>query len=71
MLGDTSDDGEVTNIDIVYLARQLAGWNGYVKYANLANSDFNGDLTLNSLDSIYLARHLAGWNGYKSLSPAQ
>ena len=71
MLGDTSDDGEVTNIDIVHLARQLAGWKGYVKYANLANSDFNGDLTLNSLDSIYLARHSAGWNGYKSLSPAQ
>ena len=61
--GDCDGDGKVNRADRIYLARALAGWDGYeVPSAEVA--DFNSDGQVNRGDRIYLARALAGWDGY-------
>lgn len=69
LLGDTSGDGSVGLVDIVVIARGLAGWDGYKEKVNLANSDFDSDFDVTTLDMITLSRHLANWKGYESLTP--
>ena len=68
MYGDINGDGEVKNSDKVYLARYLAGWEGYETIpTGLAVADVNGDDEVKNSDKVYLARHLAGWEGYEDL----
>ena len=62
LLGDCNRDGKVNRQDRVYLARALAGWEGYETVNEAA--DVNGDGKVNRQDRVYLARALAGWDGY-------
>ena len=63
-LGDINGDGEVNAKDRMYLARALAGWDGYT-VPGIELADFNGDGEVNAKDRMYLARKLAGWDGYQ------
>lgn len=63
-LGDINGDGEVNAKDRMYLARALAGWDGYT-VPGIELADFNGDGEVNAKDRMYLARKLAGWEGYE------
>lgn len=68
LYGDVNGDGEVKNSDKVYLARHLAGWEGYeILPTGSAVADVNHDGVLKNSDKVYLARHLAGWEGYENL----
>jgi len=60
MVGDTDDDGELTDWDGVVLARYLAGWN--VEINSLTTIDVDGDGELTDWDGVILDRYLAGWN---------
>lgn len=62
-MGDVNGDGEVNRADRIYLARAIAGWDGYV-LPPVEVADFNGDGEVNRADRIYLARAIAGWDGY-------
>jgi hypothetical protein len=62
ILGDVNGDGSVDNRDVAYLARYLAGWEGYTIVGDAA--DVNRDGLINDADVIYLSRHLSGWDGY-------
>lgn len=61
--GDANGDGEVNRADRIYLARAIAGWDGY-ELPPASVADFNGDGEVNRADRIYLARAIAGWDGY-------
>ena len=63
-LGDINGDGEVNAKDRMYLARALAGWDGYT-VPSVELADFNSDGEVNAKDRMYLARKLAGWDGYQ------
>ncbi|MBR1854086.1 MAG: hypothetical protein IJ794_13250 [Lachnospiraceae bacterium] len=63
-LGDINGDGAVNAKDRMYLARALAGWDGYT-VPGVELADFNGDGEVNAKDRMYLARTLAGWDGYQ------
>ena len=63
-LGDINGDGEVNAKDRMYLARALAGWEGYT-VPGIELADFNGDGEVNAKDRMYLARKVAGWDGYQ------
>ncbi len=63
--GDIDDDGEVTAVDVVSLARSIANWEGYS--ADADDADFNKDNAVDTLDLVILARHIAGWTGYETL----
>lgn len=63
-LGDINGDGEINAKDRMYLARALAGWDGYT-VPGIELADFNGDGEVNAKDRMYLARKLAGWEGYE------
>ena len=61
--GASNNDGAVNRADRMYLARAIAGWEGYeLPSGDIA--DFNGDGDVNRADRIYLARAIAGWEGY-------
>ena len=64
LFGDINGDGEVNAKDRMYLARALAGWDGYT-VPDIELADFNGDGEVNAKDRMYLARKLAGWDGYQ------
>ena len=64
MKGDVNGDGVKNRQDRVYLARALAGWEGYT-LPDAAVADVNGDGKVNRQDRVYLARALAGWDDYK------
>ncbi len=68
-VGDVDGNGQVNGDDYIYLARSLAGWNGYT-IPSTAVADFNLDGEVNAKDRLYLARHLAGWQGYELPSGA-
>jgi len=68
LYGDVNGDGEADEWDVTYLARHLAGWNGYEVIDRVA-ADVSGDGEVDEWDVTYLARHLAGWNGYERLGP--
>ena len=61
--GDCDGNGEFNRADRIYLARALAGWEGY-QVPDPEVADFNGDGEVDRGDRIYLARVLAGWEGY-------
>lgn len=63
VVGDVNGDGEVNRADRIYLARAIAGWDGY-ELPPASVADFNGDGEVNRADRIYLARAIAGWDGY-------
>ncbi|MBQ8118993.1 MAG: dockerin type I repeat-containing protein [Lachnospiraceae bacterium] len=63
-LGDINGDGDINAKDRMYLARALAGWDGYA-VPGVELADFNGDGEVNAKDRMYLARKLAGWEGYE------
>ncbi len=68
LFGDVNGDGNVNVKDNMFLARYLAGWEGYDEttiYMN--NADLDGDGKVNVKDNMILARHLATWDGYKTL----
>lgn len=65
--GDVDDDGVITVLDTMILARALAGWTGYAPMADPFTSDMNGDGSVDAADSVILQRHIAGWEGYDSL----
>jgi len=67
LYGDVNGDGVVNILDSAYLARHLAGWEGYEIVGPGADVDGNGNI--NILDSAYLARHLAGWENYEVCGP--
>lgn len=68
IIGDVTGDGVLTNKDRVYLARYLAGWEGYDESViDKTAADVNCDGVLTNKDRVYLARHLAGWDGYETL----
>ncbi len=64
-LGDIDDDGEITAVDVVSLARAISDWTGYYVDADVA--DFNKDNAVDTLDLVILARHIAGWMGYETI----
>ena len=64
LLGDINGDGDIDAKDRMYLARALAGWDGYT-VPGVELADFNGDGEVNAKDRMYLARKLAGWEGYE------
>ena len=61
--GDANGDGTVNRADRMYLARAIAGWEGY-DLPSRDIADFNGDGEVNRADRMYLARAIAGWEGY-------
>ncbi|MDO4743730.1 MAG: dockerin type I domain-containing protein [bacterium] len=63
--GDVNQDGSIDSIDLLYLARYLANWEGYNKKVYLYYADTNGDGDIDPLDLIHLSRCIAGWSGYK------
>lgn len=66
--GDVNGDGRVDPLDLMILARYVAGWSGYDdSKINTANSDVNCDSRINSADVVILARHLANKKGYSKL----
>lgn len=67
LLGDVNNDGKVTPLDDIYLARYLADWSGYAEKIDLLAADVNNDGKVTPLDNVILARNLAGWQGYESL----
>lgn len=67
MRGDVNGDGNINRQDRVFLARSLAGWDGYSAATDTA--DINGDGNVNRQDRVYLARALAGWAGYELSAP--
>ena len=62
-VGDVNGDGTVNRADRMYLARAIAGWEGY-DLPSCEVADFNGDGEVNRADRMYLARAIAGWEGY-------
>ena len=62
-VGDINSDGKVDAKDRMYLARYLAGWDGYTLLDQKV-ADVNGDSKVDAKDRMYLARYLAGWDGY-------
>ena len=60
--GDVNDDGEVTQRDVTFLRRYLAGWDGYEDINQLA-ADVNRDGEVTQRDVTILRRYLAGWDG--------
>jgi hypothetical protein len=65
--GDLNGDGVVDIFDLLYLARALNGWSGYVLCP--VAGDVNGDGVVDIFDLLYLARHLNDWPGYEILGP--
>lgn len=61
--GDVDENGAVNSVDVIKLARHLAGWGGY-ESVNETFADVNGDSALTPLDNIVLSRHWAGWSAY-------
>ena len=61
--GDVNGDRTVNRADRMYLARAIAGWDGY-DLPTCYISDLNGDGAVNRADRMYLARAIAGWEGY-------
>ena len=61
--GDVNGDSSVNRADRMYLARAIAGWEGY-ELPSCEVADFNGDGVVNRADRMYLARAIAGWEGY-------
>ncbi|MBR1853864.1 MAG: leucine-rich repeat protein [Lachnospiraceae bacterium] len=62
-VGDINGDGKVDAKDRMYLARYLAGWDGYTLLDEKV-ADVNSDSKVDAKDRMYLARYLAGWDGY-------
>ena len=62
--GDCNGDGKVNRQDRVYLARHLAGWDGY-ETVNETAADVDENGKVNRQDRVHLARALAGWESYK------
>ncbi len=60
--GDVDGTPGVSAGDRTYLARALAGWEGYA--VDPAVADLTGDGEVTAADRTYLARYLAGWEGY-------
>ena len=68
MYGDVTNDGKITNQDVVYLKRYIAGWTGYdATTLNLDAADVAKDGTVVNKDLVFLKRHIAGWVGYETL----
>ena len=66
VVGDIDSDGEAaTPADAMFLARFLAGWDGYTVSKVYADIDRDGRVTLR--DAVILARFIAGWEGYETL----
>lgn len=72
VIGDADMNGKVNSIDLAYLQRYLAGWEGYdsVK-VDVSVTDINGDGAVNTVDATILARHIAKWIGYETLASNQ
>ena len=67
--GDIDGDGNVaTPKDAMYLARYIAGWEGYDELIDLNGTDIDGDGNVATpRDAMYLARYIAGWEGYDEI----
>ena len=59
LLGDLNGDGELTSVDVVLLARYLAGAEALTE-AQLTAADLNADGVITSADLVLLARKVAG-----------
>lgn len=68
VFGDADKDGELTILDGMMAARNIAGWIGYddMKVDTVA-CDVNMDGSTGLLDVIIIWRHHANWGGYESL----
>ena len=64
-LGDINEDGVITTVDAVHLARVISNWTGYA--AELSSADINGDGEIGTTDLIILSRHLSNWTGYETI----
>ena len=60
--GDVNMDGEVNAIDVAFIRRHLANWNGYEEVC-IDAADVNKDGTVNATDVALLRRYLANWDG--------
>ncbi len=65
--GDVNGDGEVDEMDRMYLSRYLAEWEGYETLPSTITADINGDGEVDEMDRMYLSRYLAEWEGYEVL----
>ncbi len=59
MLGDANGDGWITELDVTYIQKALAG-EVILLAANSANSDLDGDGEVTPMDAIYLRYYLEG-----------
>ncbi len=66
ILGDVNSDGNADTLDVLYLARHLAGVSGY-EQADESSADIDCDGRITASDLTLLARKLAAWDGYESL----
>lgn len=68
LYGDADGSGVVNDVDLAYLQRYLAEWDGYGEdTVDTSLLDLNGDGRINSVDVAILARHLAEWEGYETI----
>ncbi len=57
--GDITGDGNVNRLDLLRLAKKLAGWDVEI---DVLAADVTGDGIVNRLDLLRLAKKLAGWD---------
>jgi len=60
-IGDIDRNGTIDQADVEYLARSLAGWEGY-DTVDTDVGDLNGDGVVNRLDRVLLNRQVAGYD---------
>ena len=67
IIGDVDGDGvQATPRDAMFLARYLAGWEGYADTISPEAADTDGDGSVTIKDALIMSRYLAGWDGYKA-----
>ena len=65
--GDVNGDGEIDDLDGIYIERYLAGWE-MPEDINIRNADVNGDGRVTPADSVLLSKYLTGYYKEKDLS---
>ena len=65
--GDVNGDGEIDDLDEIYIERYLAGWE-MPEDINIRNADVNGDGRVTQADCVLLSKYLTGYYKEKNLS---
>ncbi len=66
--GDMDNDGQITALDVVLMARSVAGWSECtINDSQKVLADVNRNGKFDTTDIVISARHVAGWKGYEML----